>query len=528
MGILRITKMQIHDFRCFNNTMFSLGKTITAIAGHNATGKSTILGLLGHCAELKKKEGKPILQNQFRTEFSEIITASREFDLRNQNVYTIHLNEGDNEIEPLSFRTTWQNETRFRIIPKKTPNRNTEMKLEWPTLYLGLSRLYPIGESEQAKTSVIRLTSEQKEKFFRLYKSILSMNETPIDCSAITIQETTKKKTVGIRTEKYDSICNSAGQDNLSQILLAVMSFESLKEQLGENWKGGLLLIDELDATLHPAAQNKLVKFLSDSAEEIGIQIVFTTHSLSMLDYLCQKCQYNREDRFNNYEIVYLTNRNGLLQLLPNPDYDTIYNDMLNSLSILPIESRKITVYTEDDEARWFLTKLLGRYTNRIKLPKISLGNDQLLRLLQQDYRHFSNTLFILDGDVEQDKIDDIKRRFGSIANVIKLPGGKSPEEVFFVYLQNLPGDSELYAQLAPTGLSKRSLAEHGPDSYTSFSDKRERNKHWFNLFLEILDEVYPYWEQDHKDIVDEFIQEFVNTFNNIASRVNVSKIRLI
>lgn len=526
MGILRITRVEINNFRCFKNISFSLGKMVTVIAGHNATGKSTILGLLGHCAELKKKDGKPLLQNRFRTEFSEIIKPSTEFDTRSQNIYTVHLIEGENPMEPLSFRTTWQqNETRFRIIPKKTQNRNTEMKLDWPTLYLGLSRLYPIGESEQANTSNSSLTPDEKEKFFRVYKYILNMNEDPIDCENITIQETTKKKTVGIRTEKYDTICNSAGQDNLSQILLAVMSFESLKKQRGNEWNGGLLLIDELDATLHPAAQNKLVNFLYDSAKELGIQIVFTTHSLSMLDFICAKCTFNTTDQMNNYENVYLTNRNGLLELLPNPDYETIYYDMLNTVSVmLPAETRKIAVYMEDDEARWLFTKLMRKYLDHLVIPEINMGYEQLLKFLREDYRYFKNILFVLDGDVQQNKIDNIIN--GSSKNVLKLPGGKPPEELFFDYLTNLPGDSQVYSQLASTGLSKRSLSEHGPNSFTQYSVKREKNKAWFIQFIEIIERVYPYWAHDNKAIIDQFETDFVKAFNGIAPRINLPRIK--
>ena len=36
---------------------------------------------------------------------------------------------------------------------------------------------------------------------------------------------------------------------------------------MGNGQSGGLLLIDELDATLHPSAQNKLVEYLYKAAE---------------------------------------------------------------------------------------------------------------------------------------------------------------------------------------------------------------------------------------------------------------------
>ena len=62
-----------------------------------------------------------------------------------------------------------------------------------------------------------------------------------------------------------------------------------LKKKLGAKFKGGILLIDELDATLYAAAQFKLVDILFRYAKKLNIQIVFTTHSLEILDYLESK-----------------------------------------------------------------------------------------------------------------------------------------------------------------------------------------------------------------------------------------------
>jgi len=64
------------------------------------------------------------------------------------------------------------------------------------------------------------------------------------------------------------------------------------------------LLIDELDATLHPIAQNKLVDYLYEHAKKLKIQIVFTTHSLSMLEYISQKTKYNDETKYNNQLVM--------------------------------------------------------------------------------------------------------------------------------------------------------------------------------------------------------------------------------
>ncbi len=86
------------------------------------------------------------------------------------------------------------------------------------------------------------------------------------DVQAVTnysIGETDKKSGIGISTDYYDYLTNSSGQDNLGQILLALLSFRKLKEEQGDSWNGGILLIDEIDATLHPAAQSKLITLLT-------------------------------------------------------------------------------------------------------------------------------------------------------------------------------------------------------------------------------------------------------------------------
>ena len=61
-------------------------------------------------------------------------------------------------------------------------------------------------------------------------------------------------------------------------------------------YKGGILLIDELDATLYGFSQTKLVDYLWKAAKDYKIQIVFTTHSPIIL-----KCvnKYQRKERLD-------------------------------------------------------------------------------------------------------------------------------------------------------------------------------------------------------------------------------------
>jgi predicted ATP-dependent endonuclease of OLD family len=519
---LKIESIDIHDFRCFKDVSIKLGSKVTVIAGHNATGKSTILALLGHCAELKVSAGRPILQKQFRTELSEIIKASPEFDERCSCAYTINFYEDDVEDEKVSFRVGWWDDgKRFRMIPRKSTRRNKEKKIEWPTLYLGLSRLYPVGESELELKSGHAIPDEIIKDIYQDYKTILSLRDEPVDHAKL-ILKGTAKQTVGIKTERYDAIANSAGQDNLGQILLAVMSFKKLKKEMGESWKGGLLLIDEVDATLHPIAQIRLLDYLNSYAKSLGIQVVCTTHSLSLLEYVCSKTAHNKTDEINNYELVYLTTHNEYLEVLKQPDYEDIRYDMLVMSGYTP-NSRKITVYLEDDEARWVFSKLCRDYLFRLHLPQISLGWEEYLSLYVQDYQHFKDVIFVVDGDISDKKIED---KLGGIdaSNIIRLPGNKSPEQILYEFLNNLDGRSDLYLELSAVGITKRYIQERGPDSYNRLAVQRERNKQWFKDHKDMLENVYPYWEKENIDIVESFRQKFVETFNKVSQRAAVKK----
>ncbi len=73
------------------------------------------------------------------------------------------------------------------------------------------------------------------------------------------------------------------GQDNLGKIILALFSLKDCMTNIPNNTKGGILAIDEMDATMYPASQVELLKVLRKYASKLNLQILFTTHSMSLL-----------------------------------------------------------------------------------------------------------------------------------------------------------------------------------------------------------------------------------------------------
>lgn len=161
--------LQLNDFRQFNNMNMYLGKRLTVVAGRNSTGKSTVLGILANSGELKKKEGTTYTGGQFRAEFSEIFHGSKKYDVPGSNRIQIDIvDENDNLIDYRKFRTAWQSnkgKDRFRVIPSKIleNEKKTETKMEIPVLYLGLSRLFPIGEANEEKITSKNVNFINKE-----------------------------------------------------------------------------------------------------------------------------------------------------------------------------------------------------------------------------------------------------------------------------------------------------------------------------------------------------------------------------
>lgn len=528
-------ELRIHDFRLFAEQNIILGKYITVLAGRNSTGKSTILGMLGNSSEIKKKDGTTYTGGQFRAEFSEIFKGSRAFDVSKSNRFELIMSDdGESVSEQCFFRTSWQKYStdedspeRFRIIPCRTiDGKKTEAKMEYPVLYLGLSRLFPIGESNDSNINQehIKFSSEEHEKWFlEKYVHILSLLDTVNQVTNFSIGETDKKKGVGINTDKYDYLTNSSGQDNLGQILLALLSFKRLRENSGDKWRGGLLLIDEIESTLHPSAQARLLDVLLQEARSTGVQIVFTTHSLSLLKNICKKTEHNNSAVNNGVELYYLTNANRKLEVKRNVDYFAIECDLL--VQSIVQNGHKIRVYTEDAEARWVLLHLVQPYTAYLNILDVNVGCHSLMSLYSADTAYFGNSIIVLDGDVTDKTLSVVPEKVREhFKNIIKLPGSSRPEQVMYEYLLSLPSEHDFWSQ-AGAGLNWTYFKENGPDSAAYQSEKeRDRYKKWFIDHEKLFDayHLFDYWINDNSDAVTTFLNCFVSAYNAVAERVLV------
>lgn len=488
---------------------------------------------------LKQKEviaqiDKLIQQKATLEDISEVLNKQSSFDIEN-----IEISIPD----------------RLRITPEKQKGtREVEGKLLWPTYYLGLSRLYPSGEADSPEIKEISLSEEDKSYLQNAYNSIFSVAEDKFELSSVHLSESPRKHGIGVENNEFGPLGNSNGQDNLNQILAAMLSFKKLNKSLGSNYIGGALLIDELDASLHPAAQNKLLDFMSQETRKYNYQIIFTTHSLSMIEHFSQMKQLKTKND-PDFMLAYLTNGRGRVESKENPSMSWIHNELLVSYNHRNV-SEPIPVITEDDASTTFLTHVLAQWDLNMHLDFLSLssGWTNLITLISKDFNYFGKWITIFDADVPEEsaqrklknslfnfkKIESEKEV--TIQSILKLPNllpedtdsindsaGSASKDCtpyieleLWLFLESLPADDPFYSnpQLQALPYFRRNLTEEGPfsDKYQK-GNEESRVKAWYKDNQPIINIAWPYFIKDKENIIKPFVKLLIAKYNVIVNK---------
>lgn len=200
----------------------------------------------------------------------------------------------------------------------------------------------------------------------------------------------------------------SAGEYFLLSILKFINEFS--KRRSKDNL--GLVIIDEIEISLHPLAQKRLIEKLKRFKDEYNLLIVFATHSLQIVDEL------------EASEIYYFENKHGICTML-NP----IHKGYLASRLYQHSHYDKI-ILVEDDLAKKFIMNLIGSINvNNLLFTIIPIGGwEKVLEIfrINQIKKIYSNAevIAILDGDVKEKANkpinNDINKRFLPIENIEK------------------------------------------------------------------------------------------------------------
>ena len=269
----------------------------------------------------------------------------------------------------------------------------------------------------QVRTNNTLYTGQVFSKYIDWYNKILplSIDESTIPPVSKVKKEKTQNTTLFIKLNNATEDTQSVGQDNLSAIITALVDFFNLQESQKESYNGGLLCIDEVDASLHPAAQLRLLKLLSELSDELELQIILSTHSLTILEEFMKWSIQKPEDFVLNYIIDPESPH-----LVSYTDFDTLKADMFD----IKQEEMPIKFYFEDEMTLFIFDRLIQTYkliTNSdFSLPlfetiPLHLGCCNLLNLPNYD-EHFKKVVIIVDGDSK------LEKNHGMLNNYINRP----------------------------------------------------------------------------------------------------------
>jgi len=171
--------------------------------------------------------------------------------------------------------------------------------------------------------------------------------------------------------------------------------------------KYSIVVIDEVETSLHPRAQRRLIRDLADYSREKHVQFILTTHSPFVMDELPPEARIH----------ILLSEGKRVVVSGASPEF---------ALSKMDDERHpELDVYVEDDKAKILVEEIVQaksrEYLLRMDvLPYGSASVGKSLGVMLAQSRFKKPTLVILDGD--QDPAD----------GCVLLPGEDAPERIVF------------------------------------------------------------------------------------------------
>ncbi len=520
---MKIDKIAIKKFRGFQDVEFEMGTHLTVISGQNGTQKTTVLGMLTQPfsitdeSNLMRKE-KPLSGGSFKSAYADKFKFSEVYDKAGEHEWTLFFDDEESSSYTVESIHRSKEAGTIRFWQKGDKSKGSGY-IQLPVIYLSLKRLFPIGEDNRLKENEkLVLTDAEFDFYKKWHNKILILTRLKDKIISSSFLSSTNKQTLGANTNHYDWRTNSAGQDNLSKILLAIISFKRLKEKYGSDYNGGILAIDEIDTTLYPGSQIRLIEALIQFASKFQIQIIFTTHSLTILKDISSL--QNEKNRENQMKLIFLAKKDGYIDVRKNVDYSFIKNNFNRTL-IGKAKAKKISVYTEDKEGAIFVKSLLGQNTKYLNFINIPLGCGNLIQLASSKVPSFifPNSLIILDGDVlkERKQYNKAKR----IKNILFLPTDLSPEQIISGFLDALSDSHPLWEEIDENYDHQYCFEKY---SNEEIQNDRKKAKEWFNLHIDFwgrnASKILNYWKKENFELVQEFKTKFVELHSEFIKKL--------
>ncbi len=375
----RLEWLEIHGLRGWTGQRLDLTFPLIALVGENGAGKSTILQAIAAVY----KSGSDFFASDFfpDTPWETIENATIRCSVREGDASTV--------VSVRKPTTRWRG--------------NLERK-DRRVRYVDLRRVAPVsaytGYSKIAKPQHMEVKREpfDDEKLAR-FSAIIGR---PYSLACHCLSSADRSRWIPVVTSedvRYSGFHQGAGETTLAGLLRVDMP------------SYGIVLIDELETSLHPRSQRRLVRDLAEVCRVKELQIIFTTHSPYVLEELPPP---------------------GRIYILNSPGGKNLITGVSPHFAMTQMDDERhpeADLYVEDQRSQILLEEILAikrvELLRRCKIiPYGAASVGQSLGQMVQGQCFPRPSLVFLDADQEQ------------ASGCILLPGDDAPERVVFESLK--------------------------------------------------------------------------------------------
>lgn len=355
----RLEWLSIRGIRGWAGERIDFNFPLVAIVGENGAGKSTILQA---AAAIYRSPGA---SDRFASDFF----PDTAWDTQSGVEIRFSVREGEasrsGSVRKPSGRWRGNPERRERQVIYADLSR-----LQPVSTRVGYARIARAGAKESSSTaysadSVSRLTSILGRSYTAAKNAISSIDKT----RSITVLSSGDKS--------YSGFHQGAGEMTIAEIV---------------NWnipRGSLVMIDEIETSLHPRAQRRLVRDLATIARQNDVQFIFSTHSPYVLEELPDRAR------------IQVSSLDGVKTLLRGV---TPYFAMTKMDDASYYEAE---VYVEDQSAKALVEEILSarlkeRFPTILVTPCGPASVGKMLGQMKEAGRFSRPTAIFLDADQDE------------------------------------------------------------------------------------------------------------------------------
>ncbi len=374
-----LESLEITNLRGWAKQRFEIRFPIMAVVGENGAGKSTIL----QCAASVYRPDKGADRERYASDFFPDTTWEK---VSNAEIgWTVR--EGGTTTSGSVRKPT----SRWR------GNRDRRRR---DVSYIDLSRVQPVS----ARVGFVRLanpnlaesdTDPFEQLQLKRMSQILGRSYDLAKMSTL-VGEHRTVPVLGYQGHTYSGFHQGAGETTIAELLQSDLP------------RNGLVLIDEIESSLHPRAQRNLIRDLADRCRVLELQIILTTHSPYVLEELPLAARaYIVQSPSGGRDIVY-----GV-----SPEF------AMSKMDDTP--HPEVELYVEDDRAQRMLTEIVASVAPEIVfrvrvIPYGAASVGQSLGHMVSEGRFPRSSSVYLDGDQ------------APAVGCTLLPGDDAPERVVF------------------------------------------------------------------------------------------------